>query len=165
MSAHHRSLLSIAGLALAASLLTVPVYANQLVYVPLSKPCRLLDTRPSTGGPGPLTAAHGAYLFGTSDIAIAAQHGNSTGCGIPQSIEAVSVNMNLLDSTAAGNIATWSASVGSTAPNIGTAVYNPTVSSPVAGQVQYNTGYTTVPVAPYGSTDAGHFYLPMARST
>jgi len=160
MSAHHRSLLSIVGLALAASLLTAPAYANQLVYVPLDKPCRLLDTRPSTGGAGPLTAAHGAYLFGTSDADITAQHG--TGCGIPANIEAVSVNMNLLDATAAGNIATWSASVGSTAPNIGTAVYNPTVASPMAGQVQYNTGYTTVPVAPNGSY-AGRFYLQVAN--
>ena len=162
MSAHHRSLLSITGLALAASLLTAPVYANQLVYVPLDQPCRLLDTRPSTGGAGPLTAAHGAYLFGTSDADITAQHGNSAGCGIPSGIEAVSVNMNLLDATAAGNIATWSAYAGPVAPNIGTAVYNPTVTSPMAGQVQYNTGYTTVPVAPYGA-DVGRFYLQVAN--
>jgi len=161
MSAHRRSLLSIAGLALAASLLTAPVYANQLVYVPLDKPCRLLDTRPSTGGAGPLTAVHGAYLFGTSDADITAQHGNSAGC-VPSGIEAISVNMNLLDATAAGNIATWSASAGSTAPNIGTAVYNPTVASPMTGQVQYNTGYTTVPVAPNGSY-AGRFYLQVAN--
>jgi len=163
MSAHHRPLLFITGLALAASLLTAQAYANQLVYVPLTQPCRLLDTRPSTGSATPLTAAHGAYLFGTSATDIAAQHGNFLGCGIPSGIEAVSVNMNMLDATASGNIATWSAYAGPTAPNIGTAVYNPTVTSPMAGQVQYNTGYTTVPVAPSYSSNGGRFYLQVAN--
>jgi len=163
-----RPLLGFAPFALTIVLFAAPVYADQLVYVPLAQPCRLLDTRASTGGAGPLTAAHGAYLFGTSAADIAAQNGNSAGCGIPAGIEAVSVNMNLLNATAAGNIATWSASVGSTAPNIGTAVYNPTVTSPAAGQVQYNTGYTSVPVGSPSvpelvASDPGGFYLKVAN--
>lgn len=157
-----RSLPSLAWFVLAVALFTTPAHADQLIYVPLTQPCRLLDTRTSTGGSGPLTAAHGAYLFGTSvtDISSAAQHGSASGYGIPDGVAAVSVNMNLLDATAAGNIATWSADVRSAASNIGTAVYNPTVASPMAGQVQYNTGYTTVPV---GNSSAGRFYLQVAN--
>src|SRR5689334_17434237 len=37
-----------------------------LIYVPLAQPCRLLDTRASNGGPGPLTQAHGNYQFSTT---------------------------------------------------------------------------------------------------
>jgi len=153
-----------AWLVLTAGACTAPAYANQLVYVPLAQPCRLLDTRAATGGPGPLTAAHGAYLFGAfdADIQSAAQHGSATGCGIRADVEAVSVNMNLLDTTASGNITTWSAGAGTTAPNIGTAVYNPTVASAAPGQVQYNTGYTNVPLG-FASGSPGRFYLQVAN--
>ena len=163
MPASRRPFPLIAWLALAIGMFAAPVYADQLVYVPLAQPCRLLDTRASTGRVGPLTAAHGAYLFGTSTADIAAQNGNSAGCGIPAGIEAVSVNMNLLDTTAAGNIATWSADAGTTTPNIGTAVYNPTVASPAPGQVQYNSGYTSVPVGYLTGANPGRFYLEVAN--
>jgi len=170
MSRLLRPSLWLASFALPATLFTAPVHADQLVYISLAQPCRLLDTRASTGGAGALTAAHGAYLFGTSTADIAAQNGNSAGCGIPAGIEAVSVNMNLLNASTSGNIATWSARVGPTAPNIGTAVYNPTVTSPAAGQVQYNTGYTSVPIGPpppsrgdLVASDPGGFYLQVAN--
>ena len=83
-------------------------YADQLVYVALPQPCRVVDTRSSTGGAGPLTAAHGAYLFGTTtaDISSTAQNGSSTGCGIVSGVAAVSVSLNMLDASASGNIAT-----------------------------------------------------------
>jgi len=151
---------SLAWLIPVAALFADQAYADQLVYVPLSEPCRLLDTRASAGGV-PLTAAHGAYLFGTSDsdIQSASQHGRATGCGVPAGSSAVSVNMNLLNTTASGNIVTWSADTGS-APNIGTAVYNPSVASPAAGQVLYNTGYTTIPL---GKDIAGKFHLQVAN--
>ena len=151
--------------ALLAILLTGSAFADQLSYVPLSQPCRLLDSRLSTGGPGPLTAAHGNYLFGTSalDISGSAQHGSSVGCGIPSGIEAISVNMNMLNTTAAGNIATWNPDGGTTVPNIGTGVYNPTVVSPVAGEVAFNTGYTTIPVGGISGSNPGRFYLKVAN--
>jgi len=154
-----------AWLTAAASLVAAQAYADQLVYVPLAQPCRLLDTRTSTGGSGLLAQSHGAYLFGTSaaDISGSTQHGSASGCGIPTGVAAVSVNMNLFSATAAGNIVTWSADAGATAPNIGTAVYNPTVGSPAPGQVQYNTGYTTVPVGALGSSNPGRFYLQVAN--
>jgi hypothetical protein len=159
MSTPLRSIFAFPWFALAAALFTMPTYANQLVYVPLDQPCRLLDTRTSTSGSGPLTAAHGAYGFGTRDANIKStyQNGNSAGCGVPDDATAVSVNMNLLDATAPGNIVTWAADTGP-APNIGTAVYNPTVSSPAAGQVQYNTGYTTIPLS-----GSGYFLLQVAN--
>jgi len=159
MSTFHRSFFSLAWLSLASALFTGTAYANQLVYVPLAQPCRLLDTRSST----PLTAASGPHLFGTSKADIIAQHGNSEGCAIADGVAAVSVNMNLLNATASGNIATWSADVGTTAPNIGTAVYNPTVASPAAGQVQYNTGYTSIPLGTEGGANSGRFYLQVAN--
>ena len=148
----------LARFALVGGLFAAPAYADQLVYVPLSQPCRLLDTR----GSGVLTAASGSHLFGTSKIDIVAQHGNPEGCAIPAGVQAVSVNMNMLNATAPGNISTWSASAGPTAPNIGTAVYNPTVGSPSPGQVQYNTGYTSVPLGAAGGSN-GRFYLQVAN--
>jgi len=163
MSASLHSFLSLVRLAPAAiGLFTAPAYADQLIYVPLGQPCRLLDTRTSTGGAGPLTAAHGVYSFGTfdADIQSAAQHGNSAGCGIPGYTAAVSVNMNLLNTTASGNITTWSVDAGAMPPNVGTAVYNPSVSSAAPGQVQYNTGYTSIPV---GVSSPGRFYLQVAN--
>ena len=144
--------------AIVAALFAAPAYADQLVYVPLSQPCRLLDTR----GSGPLTAASGPHLFGTSKTDIVAQHGNSEGCAIPADAKAVSVNMNMLNATLPGNVSTWSPKVGATAPNIGTAVYNPTVTNPAAGQVQYNTGYTSVPLDT-ASGLPGRFYLQVAN--
>ena len=148
----------LARFALVGGLFAAPAYADQLVYVPLSQPCRLLDTR----GSGALTAASGSHLFGTSKTDIVAQHGNPEGCAIPAGVQAVSVNMNMLNATAPGNISTWSASAGPTAPNIGTAVYNPTVGSPSPGQVQYNTGYTSVPLGAAGGSN-GRFYLQVAN--
>jgi len=165
MSTFRYRSLSIALPILAAVLLAESAYANQLVYVPLSKPCRLLDTRISTGGAGPLSDAHGAYVFGAFDADIQgdAQHGSATGCSIPKGIEAVSVNMNLLNASDPGNITTWSADAGTIAPTIGTAVYNPTVASATAGQVQYNSGYTNVPVGISSGSNPGRFFLQVAN--
>ena len=134
-------------LAIASTALARLAHADQLVYVPLAQPCRLLDTRAAVGGT-PLTAAHGPYLFGTStaDISSTAQHGNAAGCGVSAQAAAVSVSMNLLNTSASGNIATWNADSGTTAPNIGTVAYNPSVKSAAAGEVQYNAGYSTIPI-------------------
>jgi len=151
------------GLALVLTTLTGTVNADQLVYVPLGQPCRLLDTRASAGGT-PLIAGT-AYLFGTStaDIASAVQHGNASGCGISAQATAATVNMNMLNATAPGNIATWDPDTGTTAPNIGTGVYNPSVAAPIAGQVEFNTGYSTIPLASPGGSNAGRFYLKVAN--
>ncbi len=143
---------------------TEQAHANQLVYVPLSRPCRLLETI-SPGGSGPLAATHGAYLFGSSDadVGSAAQHGNPTGCGVPAGAEAISVNLNMLNVSAPGNITTWSADAGTIMPVVGTGVYNPTVASAIAGEVQYNSGYTNVPVGAPSGSNPGRFYLQVAN--
>lgn len=140
--------------------------ATQLAYIPLSQPCRLMDTRTTSGGPGPLTAGS-PYLLGSSDAAIesAAQNGSATGCGVPANAAAISVNMNMLNTTASGNIATWNADAGNTAPNIGTGVYNPSVLAPSSGQVLYNTGYTTVGVGSSSGANPGQFYLQVANGS
>lgn len=151
--------------AIAGMLFAAPAFADQLVYVPLTKLCRLLDTRASAGGTS-LAAAHGPYLFGTSqlDVASAVQRGSSTGCGIPDGVAAISVSMNLLNSTSSGNVTIWNADTGGTAPNIGSAVYNPSVANAVAGEVQYNTGYTTIPLGTQNNASSrGKFYLQVAN--
>ena len=163
MQAAPCSIASLLVFAVASALYADQVHADQLVYVTLPQPCRLLDTRLSSNGLGPLTATHGSYLLGTStgDISGSFQNGNSAGCGIPAGIEAVSVSMNMLGATGSGNISTWNADSGTTAPNIGTGVYNP--------QVNYNTGYSTIPVgAPNtpsfaANPNAGKFYLQVAN--
>ena len=134
--------------------------AKQLVYVALDEPCRLLDTRISQGGSGPLSAAHGNYTFGTSDADIesAAQHGSATGCAIPSGVGAVSVSINQLDTSAAGNIRAWSSDAGSAGPGAGTAVYNASAANAVAGQVFYNGAYSTISVGA-----AGRFFLSIAN--
>ena len=169
MDLSHYSSRDLIWFGIATALFAGSVHANQLVYVPLDKPCRLLDTRASVGG-SPLTAGggghgSGAYLFGTSDTDIksAAQHGSPSGCNIAGGATAVSVNMNVLNATAPGDIATWSANAGATAPNIGTAVYNPTVPSASSGQVQYNTGYTTISLGDPWSPNSGRFFLQVAN--
>jgi len=157
MSASSRPLHLHSRLALVVLLLAGPAYADQLVYTPFAQPCRLLDTRASSGGLGPLIAPHGPYLLGTTsvDISSAFQHGNPTGCGIPAGISAVSVSMNMLDATTSGNIATWSADAGATAPNIGTGVYN--------ASNTFNTGYATIPVGAAAGSNPGRFYLSVAN--
>ena len=164
MKLRHRSSPAVAVFAFASALFAASVWANQLVYVPLDQPCRLLDTRVSTGGPGPLNAGN-PYLFGTStvDISSIAQNGNAAGCGIATDAQAVSVNMNLLNTSASGNIASWSVDAGTSAPNIGTAVYNPSVTSAAPGQVTYNTGYTTIPIGRLDGANKGRFYLQVAN--
>ena len=147
----------ISRIAFLALLLADPVFADQLVYVALPQPCRLLDTRIGSGSGTPLTATNGPYLFGTdtTSISSAAQHGNSSGCGIPTGIEAVSVSMNMVNPTESGNIATWNADNGTSAPNIGTGVYNPSVT--------YNTGYSSIPVGAASGSNPGKFYLQVAN--
>src|SRR5689334_23093283 len=110
MSTLSRQLLPLVRLvAFCAFPLAGPAFGDQLAYVALGQPCRLLDTRTSTGGPGPLSAG-ATYILGANDTDIksAGQHGSSTGCGVPAGIAAVSVNVNMLNTTASGNITTWS---------------------------------------------------------
>lgn len=173
MSNYSRRLPKIIALALVAASLTGPVYADQLVYVALPKPCRIVETRVPYGGLGPLRADHGPYLFGTDKDSVSGgtQHGNPAGCDIPVGVSAVSVNMGMLDATSPGNVSSWSADAGPTAPNAATGLYNPSMPiPPVAGEVYYNGGYTTIPVGrPDGSgglgPNTGKFYFQAANGT
>ncbi len=135
---------------------------NLQTYVPLALTCRLLDTRITQGGAGPLTAAHGKYQFGTtaSSIGSAAQNGNPAGCGIPSGAAAIAVNMNMLDATAAGNILAWSTDIVYQQPSAGIAVYNPsTPFDPTPGDILYNGGFAIVPLG----TSYGDFFLAIAN--
>ena len=148
------ALLSVSALTAASS----PAFAvDQLVYASLAQPCRLLDTR--SPGPGALTAAHGTYILGSSnaDIESPGQNGNAAGCAIPAGVSAISVNFNMFDATASGNILTWAS--GATQPTAGTAVYNPSVINPMAGQVDFNSGFATIAV---GASDQ-RFNLSVAN--
>ena len=132
-----------------------------LTFVPLDEPCRLMDTRIAQGGPGPLSQAHGNYKFGTSnaDIQSTGQNGNSAGCGIPAGAAAITASIDQLDTTAPGDIRMWSTDDGTTGPSAGTAVYNPSVPAPGAGQVIYNGASVFVSV---GATDQ-RFYISVAN--
>ena len=126
-----------------------------LLYVPLAEPCRLLDTRTSSNGPGPLTQAHGNYQLFIDDVHIGSstQNGSSTGCGIPAGSTAISANFNLINASASGNIRAWSDDQGPAGPAAGTGVYNPSVSAPLPGEVLYNAGYSTIAVGGDGGFD------------
>ena len=138
---------------------------STLVYVPLSQPCRLLDTR-AAGSVGMLTSAPPTlYTFGArdADITTAYQTGTAgvggAGCGVPSGAVALSIYLNMPDATAAGNIYLWSTASGTTLPSGGTAPYNPSISPPGPGQVFYNTGYSVTAINP---TD-GRFYVAVTN--
>lgn len=137
-----------------------PAYAAGAaqVYVPLPQACRVLDTRVAQGGVGPLTHAGGPYLFAVTDSAIMslAQNGSVSGCGIPAGVSAISAHFNMVNASASGDVRAWSDDLGSTVPLPGTAVYNPTVTVALPGQVQYNEANATVAV---GADRGFYFYV------
>ena len=133
------------------------------VYVALPQACRVLDTRVAQGGGGPLTQAGGPYLYAVTDAAISsvAQNGSVSGCGIPAGASAISAHVNITNTSASGDVRAWSDDLGPTIPIPGTAVYNPTVLTPMAGQVQYNEAS---PIIAVGADRGFYFYIANGQS-
>ena len=103
--------------------------AVDLVYTPVS-PCRLIDTRTSEGGTGPIASGgtKNFIVYGVTSYAF--QGGNASDCGITagSNVAAVAVNFTAVSPTGAGYL---------TAYPYGT-------TKPLAATLSYNTGEVTV---------------------
>lgn len=125
------AILSLALLSISSAFAQLGSLTQDLVFTPLT-PCRILDTRTSQGGFGPIAAdgTKNIYAFGLNSYVT--QTGSATNCGIPASrnaqISAVAVNLAVVTPSAQGWI---------TAYPVGTP-------KPVAATLNYNTGETVV---------------------
>ena len=68
--------------------------ANDLVYTPIT-PCRVLDTRPSQGGSGPIAAAGTKTFQIWGATSYTAQGGAASNCGITAGPDVAAVAMNV----------------------------------------------------------------------
>ena len=73
--------------------------ATALQFVPLSEPCRIVDTRPQYGGGGPIQGST------HQDFAIS----GSPNCGIPASAAAYSMNVSVVPQGPLGYLTVWPA--------------------------------------------------------
>ena len=87
-----------------ASVKTLGDLNADLVYTPLN-PCRILDTR-NVGGP---LAANVARTFDGYSTNFASQGGTASGCGIPNSVAALALNVYAVNPTGLGFIKVWPA--------------------------------------------------------
>lgn len=81
---------------------------DDFVYFPIT-PCRIVDTRPGSGGSGAITAGTSKdFLSNGSAASIAAQGGNPAGCpGIPFDPPAIAATVTAVAPAAAGNIVAY----------------------------------------------------------
>jgi hypothetical protein len=82
---------------------------SDLLFVPLD-PCRIIDTRLSTGGKMEPSAVRNFRVVGTTGFE--AQGGNAGGCGVPAGATqpvaaAVMLNLVAIDAEGAGNMRAW----------------------------------------------------------
>src|SRR5512139_489016 len=62
-----------------------------LIYTPVA-PCRIIDTRPTSGGPGPIPGGTTKDFLVTGTTDFTSQGGNPAGCGIPENATSVMIN-------------------------------------------------------------------------
>jgi len=77
--------------------------AADLVYTPLT-PCRIIDTRPGSGGPGPIAAGGTQSFYVAGTLNFPAQGGKSGGCGVPVGATAAMINFVAVGAAAAGDV-------------------------------------------------------------
>ena len=117
--------------------------SQDLVYVPI-QPCRIIDTRPANGGPGPL-AAGSVTQFDAVALTFAAQGGASNDCGIPTGVGAIAVSVSMVNASGVGDIRAWASDAA--VPNASIGVFNPsTASAPGPGQVAFNGTSAIIPL-------------------
>ena len=122
------SLEQLAGLALQGADADLPhalgSVTSDLVYTPVT-PCRVFDTRPGSGGPGPI-AAGGQYnvLVAGSAAGFVTQGGTAGGCGVPVGATSAIINFVTVGPSGPGNIRAW-------------AVENPQPPAPNAAIINY----------------------------
>jgi hypothetical protein len=119
----------IGGLALVSDDGLIPVANAQddLVYVPLASPCRVVNTR-NTGSTHLIAAASRDFFSFGSAGTIAAQGGNVAGCDHPRSSEgfqpaAIAANVTAVGKKASGNGNISAYPAGSVAPSASTVNY------------------------------------------
>ncbi len=103
-----------------------------LTYTPIN-PCRILDTRATVAGP---LAPNLARTFDGYSTNFATQGGTASGCGIPNGVAALAMNVYAVNPTSIGFIKVWPAN--GVEPDVSTVNYQ-------AGVVAIATG-TLVPV-------------------
>ena len=122
------SLEQLAGLALQGADADLPhalgSVTSDLVYTPVT-PCRVFDSRPGQGGPGPIPADGQWNVFVAGSAAnFAAQGGTAGGCGVPIGATSAIINFVTVAPSGAGNIRAW-------------AVANPQPAAPLAAILNY----------------------------
>jgi hypothetical protein len=82
---------------------------KDLVYTPVT-PCRVLDTRPSQGGSGPISAGGTGSYYAAGLASYASYGGSATNCGLSigtNNIAAVAVNFTVVTPASAGYITVY----------------------------------------------------------
>jgi len=95
-----------------------------LTYTPIN-PCRILDTRATVAGP---LAANVARTFDGYSTNFSTQGGTPSGCGIPNGIAALAMNVYAVNPTNLGFIKVWPANA----------------SEPAVSTVNYQVGITAI---------------------
>lgn len=128
--------------------------AQDLVYVPIA-PCRIVDTRQSYGGSGPL-AANSTTAFDGVAASFAGQGGKASDCGIPAGAAALATTIGVLDATAQGDLRVWAAD--GTVPNASIAVFSPAVTgAPQPGQIFFSGASAIIPLCQTGCPQGKEF--------
>ncbi len=98
-----------------------------LTYTPIN-PCRILDTRATVAGP---LAANVARTFDGYSTNFATQGGTASGCGIPNGVAALAMNVYAVNPTNLGFIKVWPAN--GTEPDVSTVNYQPGITAIATG--------------------------------
>jgi hypothetical protein len=101
--------------------------AADLVYTPIS-PCRIVDTRIASGGPGP-RASGSTTPFNAVAASFVAQGGSGTSCNIPAGAAAMAGTFAMLSATSIGYLSMWA--VDAPQPTAATGLFNPTSQQPL----------------------------------
>ncbi len=98
-----------------------------LTYTPIN-PCRILDTRAIAAGP---LTPNVARTFDGYSTNFATQGGTGSGCGIPNGVAALAMNVYAVNPTNLGFIKVWPAN--GTEPDISTVNYQPGITAIATG--------------------------------
>jgi hypothetical protein len=98
-----------------------------LSYTPIN-PCRILDTRATVAGP---LAPNVARTFDGYSTNFAAQGGTGSGCGIPNGVAALAMNVYAVNPTNLGFIKVWPAN--GPEPDVSTVNYQPGITAIATG--------------------------------
>jgi hypothetical protein len=138
--------------AMAAAATTNAVSNPDLAYVSVA-PCRIVDTR-VVGTP---LTANSTNAFQAVAPSFNAQGGSATNCGIPADAAAIAASVVMLNSTHLGDIRV--SAVDSTIGFASIGVFNPSVPSPLAGQVSFNGAFSIIPLCIGSCTGGNQFQI------